>query len=84
MTIIGFQKYVDGYRELLVFDPMFHDSPQVLRLADAADVGESRVSVRKAEELLKAYRRGTKYLKKYGEFEILRFVCASLILFFAV
>lgn len=77
MTIVGFQKSVDGGRELLVFDPMFHDSPMVLRLADVLrDGGEEgsreRVSVRKAEELLRAYRRGSKYLRKYGEFEVLR------------
>jgi len=76
MTIIGFQKSIDGGRELLVFDPMFHDSPMVLRLADALRDGDGggreRISVRKAEELLRAYRRGTKYLRKYGEFEILR------------
>jgi hypothetical protein len=81
MTIVGFQKSVDGGRELLVFDPMFHDSPIVLRFADAlkdgddergGDGSKERISVRKAEELLRAYRRGSKYLRKYGEFEVLR------------
>lgn len=65
-----------------MFDPMFHDSPMVLRLADALSAGsdeggggegvKERISVRKAEELLRAYRRGSKYLRKYGEFEVLR------------
>lgn len=70
MTIVGFQKSTDGSRELLVFDPMFHDSPQVLRLVGAG--GGETVSVKKAQDLLKAYRRGSKYLRRYGEFEVLR------------
>lgn len=73
MTIVGFQKSTDGGRELLVFDPMFHDSPQMLRLVVSEEI-EGSVNVRKAQELLKAYRRGPKYLRKYAEFEILRFV----------
>lgn len=77
MTIVGFQKSTDGAPELLVFDPMFHDSPQILKLVDM-DVKDARISVRKADELLRAYRRGTKYLRKYGEFEILRYVKDSL------
>lgn len=74
MTIVGFQKSTDGSRELLVFDPMFHDSPQILKL-----VGNARVRHKRPEELLKAYRRGSKYLRKYDEFEVLRCVDTNLL-----
>jgi hypothetical protein len=66
MTIIGFEKKKDGSQNLLVFDPMFHDAPGILRL-----VGTS-FSCKNYVELLRAYQRGTKYLKKYRAFEILR------------
>jgi len=66
MTIIGLEKKKDGSKNLLVFDPMFHDAPNVLKV-----VGETfRAKI--PEDLLRAYRRGVKYLKKYSEFETLR------------
>lgn len=68
MTIIGFEKTKDGSRNLLVFDPMFHDAPQILSFVDQ---NPDKIRHRKPEDLLKAYRRGTRYLKSYGEFEIL-------------
>lgn len=71
MTIIGFEKKEDGARNLLVFDPMFHDAPGVLKL-----VGKS-FSCKNYAELLRAYRRGARYLKKYRAFEILRQDCLS-------
>jgi hypothetical protein len=66
MTIIGFEKKKDGSKNLLVFDPMFHDAPNVLKV-----VGET-FRTRNPEDLLRAYRRGVKHLKKYSEFETLR------------
>lgn len=69
MTIVGFERKRDGSKNLIVFDPMFHDASNIMRLVDAPPL------VHKAPaDLLKAYRRGVKYLKKYNEFEILRLV----------
>jgi len=67
MTIVGFEMKNDGTKNLIVFDPMFHDAANVMRLVDAPPF------VMKAPgDMLKAYRRGTKYLKRYREFEVLK------------
>ncbi|KAF5879623.1 putative peptidase family c78 protein [Botrytis fragariae] len=66
MTIIGFEKLTDGTKNLLVFDPMFHDSSKVVKLVG----GPARS--KHPSDLLKAYRRGNKYLKRYNEFELLK------------
>jgi hypothetical protein len=66
MTIIGFEQKKDGSKNLLVFDPMFHDASEILKL-----VGNT-FKHKYPQDLLKAYRRGTKYLQKYNEFEILK------------
>ncbi|KAA8572890.1 hypothetical protein EYC84_003453 [Monilinia fructicola] len=66
MTIIGYEKQIDGTENLLVFDPMFHDANKVIKLVDSAPVRH-----RHPGDLLKAYRRGNKYLKRYNEFELL-------------
>ena len=66
MTIIGFEIDTKGSANLLVFDPMFKTSPAIRRLADhyatPSDPGR----------ILKAHRRGTSYLHKYKDFEILK------------
>lgn len=67
MTIIGFEKKKDGSKNLIVFDPMFHDAANIMRLVDAP-----RFTMKSPADMLKAYRRGVKYLKRYNEFEILR------------
>lgn len=66
MTIVGFERRMNGSGDLLVLDPMFKPSPGVSRF-----IG---VQFRTAapEKLLKAYRRGSSYLRKYSTFEILR------------
>ena len=69
MTIVGFEKKLDGSKNLLCFDPMFHDAPNILRL-----VGNKSFKVKAPEDMLRGYRRGVKYLKKYNEFEVLRYV----------
>ncbi|QSZ34841.1 hypothetical protein DSL72_007700 [Monilinia vaccinii-corymbosi] len=69
MTIIGFEKQTDGTENLLVFDPMFHDANKVIKL-----VGSAPVRHRHPGDLLKAYRRGNKYLRRYNEFELLKLV----------
>jgi hypothetical protein len=68
MTIVGFERKVDGSRNLIVFDPMYHDAPNVVKR-----IGE-RFRHRDPEDLLRAYRRGAKYLKRYNEFELLKYV----------
>jgi hypothetical protein len=69
MTIVGFEKQLDGSKNLICFDPMFHDAPNVLRL-----VGNDNFTHKNPADMLRAYRRGVKYLKKYNEFEMLRYV----------
>ena len=68
MTIAGFEQKKDGSKNLIVFDPMFHDNANVLRL-----VGNDNFKIKSPEDMLRAYRRGVKYLRKYNEFEILRY-----------
>ncbi|KAH6658365.1 peptidase family C78-domain-containing protein [Truncatella angustata] len=67
LTIVGFEKKHNGGRELIVFDPMFNDSDSVMKL-----VGQRTFSVKSPDSMLKLYRRGNKYLKRYNEFEILK------------
>lgn len=66
MTIVGFERKANGSRNLICFDPMFHDNQSVTNL-----IGE-RFRHYDPEDLLRAYRRGTKYLRRYNEFEILK------------
>ncbi|KAH9221152.1 peptidase family C78-domain-containing protein [Leptodontidium sp. 2 PMI_412] len=66
MTIIGFERKRDGSKNLIVFDPMFHDAANVTKL-----IGMSFRAKHPADHL-RAYRRGVKYLKKYNEFELLK------------
>ncbi|ESZ99444.1 hypothetical protein SBOR_0206 [Sclerotinia borealis F-4128] len=68
MTIIGFEKQTDGTKNILVFDPMFHDASKVVKFVDGP------VRHKHPGDLLKAYRRGNKYLKRYNEFELLKLV----------
>ncbi|KAI0123508.1 peptidase family C78-domain-containing protein [Xylariales sp. AK1849] len=65
LTIVGFEKRTDGTKELLVFDPMFQDPPRAIRYVSR----EFRHSA--PDGLLKYYRRGNKYLRKFHEFEVL-------------
>ena len=69
MTIVGFEQKKDGSKNLIVFDPMFHDNANVMRL-----VGNDNFRTKSPEDMLRAYRRGVKYLKKFNEFEILRYI----------
>ncbi|EEP79190.1 predicted protein [Uncinocarpus reesii 1704] len=66
LTIVGFELRKDGSTNLLVFDPMFKTSPAIQRL-----IG-TRVSCPNPERILRAHRRGTHYLRRYKEFEILK------------
>ena len=68
LTIVGLEKRENGAMELLVFDPMFHDAPGITRYIGRMFHHKS------PDTALRLYRRGNKYLKKYHEFEVLRFV----------
>ena len=65
MTIIGTERLRSGENQLLVFDPSFRDSSEVLAL-----VGQD-LEVRYPDKALRQYRRGS-YLRKFREFEVLR------------
>ncbi|KAK5663075.1 hypothetical protein OQA88_6491 [Cercophora sp. LCS_1] len=65
MTIIGYERQRNGARNLIVFDPMFHDASSILKL-----VGH-KFNYTFPDLALKAYRRGNKYLHRYREFEVL-------------
>jgi hypothetical protein len=71
MTIVGLEKMRRGERNLLVFDPMFSDPYHVRRLVGRDFKGEKMVGAW-VEVLLKAYRRGNKYLGKFDAFEVLK------------
>jgi zinc finger-containing ubiquitin peptidase 1 len=66
MTIIGFERKKDGTANLLVFDPMFRDSTEVIKL-----IGKKFIH-KNPPDLLRAYRRSVKYLRKYNEFEVMK------------
>jgi zinc finger-containing ubiquitin peptidase 1 len=66
MTIIGFEKKKDGTAYILVFDPLFHDSSDVVQL-----IGKN-FSHKRPAVLLKAYQQPIRYLRKYSEFEVLK------------
>ena len=68
MTIVGFEKRKDGSRSLLVFDPAYNPSREMLRLLSLAS---SASSIEHSVSLIKPYRRGTKYFKRYHAFETL-------------
>ena len=70
LTIIGIERQKAGGINLLVFDPMFHDANPLSKL-----VGKKfKAQGRDTEKLLRPYRRGNHYLKKFREFEILKYV----------
>lgn len=68
LTIVGFERRTDGSNDLIVFDPMFQDSITLTKSIDRVFHHNS------PDAALKLYRRGSKYLRKYHEFEILRWV----------
>jgi hypothetical protein len=66
MLIVGFEKQLDGKRNLLVFDSMFGDHWSVRKLV------RKEFSHIFPDMALKPYRRGSRYLHKYKAFEVLR------------
>ncbi|KHJ30640.1 putative transcription factor c2h2 [Erysiphe necator] len=71
MTIVGFEKKIDGSRNLIVFDPRYFDSFKIMELVDRAAINM------RSENILGAYRKGISYLKRFKEFEILKLCCPS-------
>jgi hypothetical protein len=69
MTIVGVESRSDGGLNLVVFDPMFNPSAALKKLALA---GTTSFKCNEPEKLLKAHRRGDKYLSKYRDFELLK------------
>ncbi|KAK4177186.1 peptidase family C78-domain-containing protein [Triangularia setosa] len=69
MTIVGFERLREGNKGmLLVFDPHFKDSYVVTGM-----IGRGTEVVHPfPDHALKGYRRGSKYLREYKEFEVLR------------
>lgn len=82
MTIIGLEKQKHGAKNLLVFDPMFKDPSNILKLVDRLNsdkIGPGVKLTGDPDGALKPYRRGNKYLSRYREFEILRLVLFSFL-----
>ncbi|KAA8634577.1 hypothetical protein SMACR_04511 [Sordaria macrospora] len=68
MTIIGLERDKSGARNLIVFDPMFHDASTITRLIGK----EVHPHPMAANMAVNSYRRGSKYLGKYEQFEVIR------------
>ncbi|KAK5061466.1 hypothetical protein LTR84_008009 [Exophiala bonariae] len=74
MTIVGVECRSDGLVNLVVFDPMFNPSVDLKRLA----LSTSRnFKCNAPEKLMKAHRRGGKYLSKYRAFELLKLTSST-------
>lgn len=71
MTIVGIEKRKDGSRSLLVFDPAYNPSKQMLKMLNLASATND---IEPSMLLIKPYRRGKRYLKRYHAFETLRLV----------
>jgi hypothetical protein len=89
MTIVGLERRTSGALELLVFDPMFHGPTGIKLLVELLGRGSSaangspkenkkNLAYRNPDRALKMYRRGHKYLKRYHEFEMLKYVMSFL------
>ena len=65
---MGVEIRKSGEMNLLILDPMFKTSPALCKLIGG------KVKAHNPERLLKAYRRGVKYLEKYDSFEVLKSV----------
>lgn len=65
ITIIGFERRRDGICNLVVLDPMYSSSPAMHKLLGRKNIHSAR------PEVLHAYRRGPRQLRKHAAFEIL-------------
>lgn len=71
MTIVGIEKRKGGFRSLLVFDPAYNPSKEVMRLLNLDPIIRD---LKLSMSVAKPYRRGKKYLRRYHAFETLRLV----------
>lgn len=69
MTIVGIERYSNGSRSLLVFDPSFEPPKQLADLVTRSS--SATIPAKIASRLLRPYRRGAVQLARYDEFEIL-------------
>ncbi|KAG9662769.1 DUF1671-domain-containing protein, partial [Aureobasidium melanogenum] len=69
MTIIGIERYSNGNRSLLVFDPSFEPPKQLADMVTGSPT--AAISAKVASRLLRSYKRGAPQLARYDEFEIL-------------
>ncbi|THW37693.1 DUF1671-domain-containing protein [Aureobasidium pullulans] len=69
LTIVGLERFNDGSRNLLVFDPSFGPSQALKSLL--VRPSSATVPAKTADHLLKSYRRTIAQLAKYDEFEVL-------------
>ncbi|KAH3906949.1 hypothetical protein HBI56_113240 [Parastagonospora nodorum] len=65
ITIVGFERHRNGSCNLVVFDPMYSTSPAMHKLLGRKNIQTAR------PEVLHAYRRGARQLRKHAMFEIL-------------
>ncbi|KAF2026638.1 DUF1671-domain-containing protein [Setomelanomma holmii] len=65
ITIVGFERRRDGACNLVVFDPMYSTSPVMHKLLGRKNIRTAR------PEVMHAYRRGARQLRKHAAFEIL-------------
>ncbi|EKG15893.1 Peptidase C78 ubiquitin fold modifier-specific peptidase 1/ 2 [Macrophomina phaseolina MS6] len=74
VTIVGYEQRKDGARNLLVFDPMFRTSPGMAKILGRRDLRTPR------PEVMQAYRRGGRQLKRHRDYELLALTapCAPL------
>ena len=68
ITIVGFERRRDGSCNLVAFDPLYHTSPEMHRLVGRTNIKTPR------PEVIYAYRRVPKQLRKYATFEVLMLV----------
>ena len=69
MTIIGIEKFKDGSRSLLIFDPAYSLPKKMLKILD---VSSPTSTVASSTSFTKPYQRGKTYLERYHAFETLR------------
>ncbi|KAH0319694.1 DUF1671-domain-containing protein, partial [Aureobasidium melanogenum] len=76
MTIIGIERYSNGNRSLLVFDPSFEPPKQLADMVTGSPT--AAIPAKVASRLLRPYRRGAPQLARYDEFEILTLEAPTL------
>ncbi|OJD39020.1 uncharacterized protein BKCO1_300083 [Diplodia corticola] len=65
ITIVGYERHKGGQRNILAFDPMFHTSPGMSKILGRRDIRTPR------PEVLQAYRRGDRQLKRHRDYELI-------------